>query len=1026
LPDLQDRLSAALAGRYVLERELGRGGMATVYLAEDRKHRRPVALKVLHPELAATLGPERFLREIEVTAGLDHPHILPVLDSGDDAGVLWYTMPFVQGESLRDRLRRETQLPVDEAVRIAREVADGLQYAHQHGVVHRDIKPENILLAHGHARVADFGVAQAVERAGGDRLTGTGLAIGTPLYMSPEQAGLGGEVDGRSDLYSLGCVLYEMLGGEPPFTGPTPQAIIAKRLSGDAPALRHLRPNVPPGVNRALTRALATVPADRFASIAEFALALVPDGAAPSAPRLSVAAILGLYGLTAIAVFGVIRLLTSTLGLPAWVVPSALVLLLVGLPIMLATAVLQGRYARQPSTSDGMRRPGLPYWLTWRRALWGGGLAFAGLGVATAAYMTLRALGIGPVGTLQAAGVLKERERLLLADFGTRQVDSSLSEVLTEVFRIDLAQSPAMTLVPSAQVAEVLGRMQRPATARLDPALAREVAIREGIKGVVTGEIARAGGQYVLSAQLISAPTGEILSAHRETAEDSTGLIAAVDRLSGQLRAKVGESLKSVERAEPLEQVSTASLGALRQYTRALHVGDRQYEFDKAIALLREAIAMDSGFAMAYRTMAIYQWNMGDLSGALESFAGALHRRDRLTERDRYLTLGDYHHARFDPPEAIAAYEELLVNHPEDREALNNLANLYAWLRRYQEAESLFERAVGSDSFFIVAHTNLIMTQLHLRKWPEAWASFARASRLIPHQAQIEIFGVALAGRSRDFAMAQALIDSMMSRYGTDPGWRGDISAAFGEIAATRGRIDDARRHWKDAMAATVETGSAMGYLFHAVNLAGVLTVAAGEPAKGIHEVEQALAKYPLDALKPVNRPYPGLASFYALVGKSDRARALLSEYERLVEPRLRRRAAAELDLVRGRLAAAAGDFAGAVSWHQRAAQRGATPAFALPDLAQAYDLAGQTDSAIAVYQRYLITPDINGAVADATYLALILRRLGQLYEEGGERDKAREYYSRFIDLWKECDRKRRPRVEEAQRRLAVLNLEPR
>ncbi len=283
---LPPRLSEALGERYVLERELGRGGMATVYLAQDLRHGRHVALKVLLPELSAVLGPERFLREIHTTARLDHPHILPVLDSGEAAGLLWYTMPYVEGESLRDRLRSETQLSVDEALRIAREVADALGYAHGQGVVHRDVKPENILLAHGHARVADFGVARALEYAGGDSLTGTGLALGTPAYMSPEQASAG-SVDGRSDLYSLGCVLYEMLAGEPPFTGPTPQAVIARRFTETPRPLGATREQLPAGLEQAVGKALARTPADRFQTAGDLAHALVQAGtaSAPGAQR---------------------------------------------------------------------------------------------------------------------------------------------------------------------------------------------------------------------------------------------------------------------------------------------------------------------------------------------------------------------------------------------------------------------------------------------------------------------------------------------------------------------------------------------------------------------------------------------------------------------------------------------------------------------------------------------------------------------------------------------------------------------
>ena len=278
-----ETLRAALAGRYTLERELGRGGMATVWLAHDLRHDRPVALKVLHPELSAGLGPERFLREIRTTARLDHPHILALLDSGEAGTLLWYTMPYVEGESLRDRLRREGQLPVDQALRIAAETADALDCAHEHGIVHRDIKPENILLSRGHARVADFGIARALEAAGGGELTATGLAVGTPAYMSPEQAS-GGAVDARSDIFALGCVLYEMLAGEPPYTGPTAQAVIAKRFAGEAAPLRLVRPSVPEAVEQAVRKALAPVPADRWATAAELGRALAASGAAGATP----------------------------------------------------------------------------------------------------------------------------------------------------------------------------------------------------------------------------------------------------------------------------------------------------------------------------------------------------------------------------------------------------------------------------------------------------------------------------------------------------------------------------------------------------------------------------------------------------------------------------------------------------------------------------------------------------------------------------------------------------------------------
>ena len=279
MTDMAERLNAALEGRYAIERELGEGGMATVFLADDLKHERKVALKVLKPELAAVVGAERFLAEIKTTANLTHPHILPLFDSGEADSFLFYVMPHIEGESLRERIDREKQLGVDDAVAITQKVANALDYAHEHGVVHRDIKPGNILLsAQGEPLIADFGIALAVAQAGGGRITETGLSLGTPHYMSPEQATGDRDVDPRSDVYALGCVLYEMLAGQPPFSASTAQAVLVKILTADAPSITSERRTVPPNVGAALAKSLEKLPADRFTSAAEFAAALGDEG----------------------------------------------------------------------------------------------------------------------------------------------------------------------------------------------------------------------------------------------------------------------------------------------------------------------------------------------------------------------------------------------------------------------------------------------------------------------------------------------------------------------------------------------------------------------------------------------------------------------------------------------------------------------------------------------------------------------------------------------------------------------------
>jgi TolB-like protein len=584
MTDLLSRLKAALSDRYTIERELGSGGMATVYLARDLKHERQVAVKVLRPELAAALGSERFLREIKIAANLNHPHILPLHDSGEADGFLFYVMPYVEGESLRDRLNREKQLPVADALKIATEVADALGFAHEHNVIHRDIKPENILLEAKHAVVADFGVARAIEEAGETRLTETGIAIGTPAYLSPEQASGERELDGRSDIYALGCVLYEMLAGQPPFSGPTVESIVHQHLAAEPQSVTAVRATVPGEVEAAVSRSLAKAPADRYQSAEELAAALSAVSGAASgailpaiAPRWShPVAVAGLFGLGAAAVLGVVYFLMMQLGLPDWVLLAAAVLLVVILPFTLGTALVERRRVTSavPTPSSGVGSV-LHRWLRWRKATQGSVIAFVGLGVVTTGYMGMRTLGVGPMGTVIAKGVLEAQDRILVVDFENRTSDSTLGATLTDALRIDLSQSPAIQVLQSQELRGALQRMGRDAAERMTLELAQELAEREGVKAIVAGEVGALGNGYVLSGRLVAVATGEVLIAERVTASGDQELIQAVDDLSAKLRERIGESLSTVRSAPPLAQVTTSSLEALRLLTQAQRMGLR-------------------------------------------------------------------------------------------------------------------------------------------------------------------------------------------------------------------------------------------------------------------------------------------------------------------------------------------------------------------------------------------------------------------------------------------------------------------
>jgi len=1006
------QLRLALADRYIIELELGQGGMATVYLAHDVRHDRRVAVKVLRPELSMELGADRFVREIHLAARLNHPHIMPLFDSGEAGGFLYYVMPVVEGESLRERLEHTKQLSVEDATRIAREVADALDYAHRHGVVHRDIKPENILLQDGHAVVADFGIGKAVTAAakGAAAITRTGVTIGTPAYMSPEQAAGDETIDGRSDLYSLGCVLYEMLAGAPPFTGPTTQAVIAAHLVATPPPLAERRPDAPPAVADAIARALAKDPNARFAAATAFRDAISPAATAAAPRQAHPLRVAGLYGLAAALVLGATYLLTIQLGLPSWVISGALILLLVSLPFVVATAL------------------GLSRWLTWRRTLAGAGLAFGALAVGAAGYMAMRLLGIGPVGTLVASGVLKNREPLILADFENRAPDSTLGLSLTAAFRVDLSESPTVRLMDGTAIAAALRRMERPATTPLDPWLAREIAQRENVKALVRGEIDRLGTGYVLSASLIATADGHVLTALRETADNDAALIGAVDRLSRKLRERIGESLKSIRAGPPLEQVTTASLDALRKYSEGARA-EQDGDWERAAAGYREARALDTGFATASWRLAVMLY---DARASDSAFAAAMteafRHRDRLPEIERYLAMGRYYEyydrADDDGRQAIAAYRAVLELDPDNVIALNDLSRVLTEGRRYQEAETLAVRAMGLGSR-IGPFINAALAQMGQGRYDEAQATLDTFARIAPHNPLILAVSFTVQGSRGDYVAAERQLRQLRAEQRESAVWQAASSAGLAWLDEVRGRLAQAARDLDDFMAVSEQRGVASSYVVGAIRR-GLLDLRYRQrPLAAVRTVEAALGRHSLSSIPTLNRPYTALAAFYAEAGRPEAARRLLAEYERLVPERSRRgrpgqlAAAAAIALAEGRVQDA---IAGYRAWTERAEN----PTDGLFELATAYERARQADSALAVYDRSVTTPGSRAPLVlfdpvDARALAATLRRLGELYAARGDHAKAREYYGRFVELWKEADAELQPSVADARAALRRL-----
>jgi tetratricopeptide (TPR) repeat protein len=1033
---------------YRIRRELGGGGMSHVFLAEEIRLARQVVIKVLPPDMGAGVNAERFEREIQLAARLQHPHIVPLLTAGASGDLLYYVMPFIQGESLRVKLAREGELPVTEAVRILREVVDALAYAHRNGVVHRDIKPDNVLLSEGHALVADFGVAKAVSASSGDgggSLTSLGVALGTPAYMAPEQAAADPHVDHRADIYAVGALVYEMLCGRPPFTAPTPQALLAAHITQAPDPVTRYRPTVSTQLNALVMRCLEKRAADRWQTAAELvpqldAMATPSGGMAPTATQPAVTPateaairrghpgrVAAFFAIASLVVLAVVRFLMLRLGLPDWVFWGAGVLLGIGLPIM----VLTGHHERQRAIARTLVTPGLPEagvtrWLTWRKALLGGVLAFAGLGLVAGSYTAMRLLGIGPVGTLLASGVLKDREQLLLADFENHTADTTLGPSLTEAMRVDLSQSPTVRVMDQQAVRDALQRMQRPDVPVLSAPLAREVAERQGIKAVVTGQIDPVGGGYLLSASLVSAADGRALAAVRETAENPTALLKAIDRLSGKLRERIGESLVTIRGNPPLEEVTTASLPALRKYSEAIRLSDvgRQEE---AVPLLEEAVALDSGFAMAYRKLAAIFSNIGGSNTRLADAASrAYSHRDRLPELERDLTVAAYHSSvDFDTPKVIAAYRSALAIDPDNTIALNNLALTLKNSRRWAEAETLATRAtrVGSASFY---YDNLFDSQVGLGHLADARATVEREAKLVPPSIILNWHRASLAAIDRDYAASEQYLRDLQRVAQPSPGLQALATEMLARASERSGKLGEAAERIREEMALQESRGLPQEYINTAAGLAELEITYRNRPAEALSILSAALSKYPLDSMPTLDRPLPRLAWIYARAGKVDVAKRLMRQFETEV-PVGMRRGAWWRHWPEGYIARAEGRNADAIAaFRALYDEAGDCNICGLYELAQVYDSMGQADSAIALYQRAVSVPATTGRLlGEGPTLAPSLKRLGELYEAKKDRKQATEYYGRFVELWRNADPELQPGVKEVRGRIARLAQEP-
>lgn len=841
MPDSLERLKSALAGRYTVEREIGRGGMATVYLAEDVKHNRRVAVKLLDREIAATLGTDRFLREIAIVARLEHPHILTLLDSGEADGVPYYVMPYIEGESLRGRLEREGQLPVEDAIAIASGVASALAYAHEHDIVHRDIKPANILLSAGEAVVADFGIARAITEAGAGSMTRTGISVGSPMYMSPEQAS-GSQVDGRSDIYSLGCVLYEMLAGQPPLSGSTPQATRAKRLTEAPSPIRGVRRAVPEAVDEVIARSLNPVPADRFATAAEFADAL---GHAADTVEAEDARRQRVRSASAEG--------RSRDGRPAAL--AALVILAAGVIWLFAASPFGPR-----GTSDSP--------------------------AVRSADKTIAVLPFENLGGTEA-------------DEGF--VDGMHNDILTHLHKISGLSPISRTSVMEyrdatynlRQIAEELGvatvmegSVQRSGNrvrinvqlidARTDEHLWAEIYDREltaenlfAIQTDVAGEIARA-----LQAELSPAELERIEVVPTDNLEAYDYYLRGEDHFRRRMvEQDATAAVRMFERAVELDPTFAMAHAALsRAHTWLYYDHGLQEELSRGRTAVDEALRLAPDLAEAHLALGdFYYYGQKDFGRALEEYGRALERHPGNAQA--IAQTGFVQRRQGDWDGSAASIERALELDPRNTELVRSLGINYFLMRRYSEAERYLRRLISlapdiSSSYGWLAATHL------------ARDGDTASARIVLDEG---LAGEDRASRSMAAGRLWILIDFFPQRYASAlEGFGPESSRDTAEYYLARAQISERMAHPLSARASydsarvVLEMRSRMStgtQVRPSLSTLGVANAGSGRPDEAVRRAQEAVERLPVaaDAVQGVFF-LRDLARVYIMVGEYERA----------------------------------------------------------------------------------------------------------------------------------------------------------
>ena len=798
------------------------------------------------------------------------------------------------------------------------------------------------------------------------------------------------------------------------------------------------------------------------------------------AHRRSLWQVLGVYAVASWVIWQVIGSLYEWIGLPAWVPGAALVLLLVGLPIVLATAFVQegapglggvesdakgpapAASSTEPAVSDHAAsaegspaaegvagdepapppttsptpttKPPASSLFTWSKAITGGVLAFAALGLAAAGFMGMRALGIGPAATLISSGELEAREPIVLADFGSPTGDTALADVVTEALRIDLSQSDVLRVLERERVHYILERMGRTDVERLTPAVAREVAIRGGHKASIEGEVGSAGAGYVLTARIVAADSGVALASFRETARDSTAVIDAIDRLGESLREKVGESLRSVRASPSLAMITTSSLEALEKWDRSF-AAQNAGELERAVELLDEAIALDSTFAMAHRKKGAVLNNLGRRAEAVEALRKAAEHADRLTDGERYYAEGIYYYQIGQMERALRSYQAFREQGEVPRIiGANNTALVHLALGDFEAAERTLRVMIDADtarsSVFAPGYWTTTRVRLDQGRSLEGWNPIEVLAERVPDNVWLPYYRARLAAYRGEYDEARRHLERMADEQSTRIGWQVRASRSRAALDALEGRVGDALRGLHRARRLNVERRYLDDVLLYGARAAVLEAHVLGDTAAARSTLADARAEAPPDSVPAEDIPYASLARAYAAAGLPDSARSMLRAFETRPADWLDDWLPDARDAMEAFIASAEGRHADAAVSFRRAAEASPwCPGCYLAELGLAWDAAGRPDSALVAYERYLETPwatrtGIGGTYGDNYFLATVHERMGALHEMSGADTAAAPHYARFIDLWEDADPELQPRVDAARRALERLAAE--